>query len=260
MYIHEIKLDNRNGKDFSFERPQGVLDYLYLIFKSPVFLTIRTQLFSINAPTAILIDSNTPHKYISMSDEYADDYFHFVAEDKQLFSEALTFPVNTPILLADYEDISSILNLIHWEFRRKNDNEQSEEALEALTKYLMIKTGRNWSNMSCLGVETLHHDKLIKIRELILSRPEQNWSINELAKSANLSPTYFQVLYRRTFGTSCINDKIQARVSRAQELLLSTDHTVKEISNILGYSVVYHFIRQFKKNVGLSPNVFRKKM
>lgn len=260
MYIHSLKLDNHNGRDFLFERPNGIVDYLYLVFKSPAILMIGAQVFSVSAPTAVLIDSHTSFKYSALSDEYEDDYFHFAVQDKRLFIEDLIFPFNTPVALTDYSSIADVLHLIYREYSQENETAKSREALASLTCYLMIRTGRNWIKMARHNKEMPHYDRLTEIRERIMSHPDQSWTINELAESVHLSPAYFQVLYRRTFGTTCINDVIDARISHAKDLLLSTSYSVNEISKLLGYNEVCHFIRQFKKHVGLSPLAFRKRM
>lgn len=260
MYIHSIKLDNRSDKNFRIEKAHGLIDYVYLVIKTPCVLAIRTQVYSIASPTAILIDSHTPYKYTSLSDDYEDDYFHFAIKDKESFIGELTFPFNSLVTLSDYKPVSDILRLIREEFIQQNEYPQSEEVLFLLTKYLMIKTGQQWNKMNYHDREAPHYEQLVKLREQIMVHPDKNWTINELAESVHLSIAYFQVLYKRTFGTTCINDVIEARISHAKELLLSTNYSVNEISKLLGYNEVYHFIRQFKKIVGLTPGSFRKKM
>lgn len=259
MYIHSIKLDNQSDTGFSIEKPHGLIDHLYMVFKTPAILHIRAQVFSISAPSAVLIDSHTPYKYFSLSNHYEDDYYHFATKDALLLSETLIFPYNTPVVLSDSNAISEILHMILREYNQQNEFIHSEEIIALLTKYLMLKTGQSWSAMTDHNKETPHYETLLMIRKQIMEQPDKNWTISELAESVHLSPTYFQVLYRRTFGTSCINDVIDARVAQAKELLLSTGDSVNEISKQLGYNEACHFIRQFKKHVGLSPYVFRKK-
>ena len=88
----------------------------------------------------------------------------------------------------------------------------------------------------------------------------KNWKIKDLAKETTLSPAYFQVLYKKAFGTTCLSDIIDNKIATAKEYLLSTDMSVADISVELGYSQVYHFIRQFKKSTGVTPGAFRKSM
>ena len=87
---------------------------------------------------------------------------------------------------------------------------------------------------------------------------EKQWNVEDMAIQTFLSPGYLQVLYRQTFGTTCISDVVSSRISLAKTLLTSTDFLVKEIALQSGYNQVYHFIRQFKKITGLTPGAYRK--
>jgi AraC-like DNA-binding protein len=61
------------------------------------------------------------------------------------------------------------------------------------------------------------------------------------------------------FGTSPINDLIEARISAARSLLMAEgDLSVAQVAERLGYNDQYHFIRQFKAANGQSPGQFRK--
>ena len=48
-------------------------------------------------------------------------------------------------------------------------------------------------------------------------------------------------------------------IEKAKEMLLNTDLTVHEISSKTGFENVNHFINLFKRNTGLTPNVFRNR-
>ena len=90
---------------------------------------------------------------------------------------------------------------------------------------------------------------------LELSSP---WTIDELSKLVNLSPSRFQVVYKNIFGISPIDDLIKARVAAAKNMLCVLDTPVFEIARALGYNNQFHFIRQFKKQTGFSPTEYRK--
>lgn len=260
MYIHHITLCNHHDECFSLERQNGYIDFLYLIIKSPCALMMRTEFFTVNVPSAVLLSPNTPHKYTALGDHYEDDYLHFATDDNKAFIGELTFPLNTPVALTDYTSISDILEIIQKEYEVRHEDAQSKKAMLLLIQYLMLETGRQWNAKNTKNNETPHYDALLEIRSSIFENPKRPWSINELADQAHLSPAYFQVLYRRAFGSTCINDVIHARVSLAKELLISTSYSVGEISKLVGYNEVYHFIRQFKKSTGVSPGAFRKKV
>ena len=92
----------------------------------------------------------------------------------------------------------------------------------------------------------------------MLSSPEKKWSVKLLAERALLSPSYFQTLYKKSFGISPINDLIEARIKKAEVYLISSNKKETEISTLCGYINVEHFLRQFKALRGLTPSSFRK--
>lgn len=80
-----------------------------------------------------------------------------------------------------------------------------------------------------------------------------------MASEVNMSRSYFQHIYRETFGVSCITDVISGKIEKAKELLSETTFTVSQVSLMCGYDNEEHFMRQFKKMVGVTPTKYRKK-
>ena len=79
-----------------------------------------------------------------------------------------------------------------------------------------------------------------------------------MSASVHLSPSYFQNLYKQFFFISATNDVIRARVAHAKSMLKYSSLKVSEIAEECGYTNVEHFIRQFKKHTGYTPNKYRK--
>ncbi|MFF2479934.1 ABC transporter substrate-binding protein [Paenibacillus sp. NPDC058071] len=59
--------------------------------------------------------------------------------------------------------------------------------------------------------------------------------------------------FKQQTRTSPIDYLIRVRIEKAKELLLSTDFTLKEIAESVGYMDSYYFSRVFKKHEGVSP-------
>jgi AraC-like DNA-binding protein len=83
-------------------------------------------------------------------------------------------------------------------------------------------------------------------------------TIRQLAEIADLNPTYFSNLFSRLIGLSPIQYINKRRVEEAQKLLLSTDETLYQIGQQVGFADEYYFSRLFKKTVGISPDHYRK--
>ncbi|HKR00218.1 MAG TPA: helix-turn-helix transcriptional regulator [Pyrinomonadaceae bacterium] len=86
-------------------------------------------------------------------------------------------------------------------------------------------------------------------------RPEI--SINELAKSLNLSESRLRHLFKAETGVSPMQYLKAQRIQRARKLLENTFLSVKEVMMEVGAKDKSHFIRDFKKAFGLSPSQLR---
>ena len=113
MYIHFVSLNNAQEPDFIQERKHGIIDFLFLRFHAKTTLMLGDKTYTLTKPCMFLIDSYTPYKYFSNSENYTDDYLHFSTENRQQFLIELTFPLNTPIYIANDSSISQLLHLIY---------------------------------------------------------------------------------------------------------------------------------------------------
>jgi AraC-like DNA-binding protein len=82
-------------------------------------------------------------------------------------------------------------------------------------------------------------------------------SVAELAGLARLSPSHFAALFRRATGTGVLQYQTRLRMSRARELLDTTDQPIAEIARALGYADPFYFSRQFRSVHGVSPSDYR---
>lgn len=258
MYIHHIALDCVHDDNFIVDNPYGVIDYVFLLIKTSSTFLVDNHVYTISSPSAILINSNAPYKYFPTGPTYIDDYLHFAVNDKILFMNALKFPINTPVQITNADEIHKLLCDIMLEYHL--GKKYSGCMIELLISLLLIKVAVNWDLMEQKNILLPHYSDLLAIRNEIFGFPKRIWSIRELADKANLSHAYFQVMYKKAFGVTCISDVINSKITHAKVLLISSNITINQVAQELGYNDVYHFIRQFKKCTGLTPGVFRKKM
>lgn len=83
-------------------------------------------------------------------------------------------------------------------------------------------------------------------------------SLSEMAKKYGYSSDYLSRLFSATIGISFSEYVANARINKAKFLLSSSDMTVEEVSDALGYYDSCYFIRQFKKITGISPGKYKK--
>ncbi|WP_378955930.1 response regulator [Pelosinus sp. sgz500959] len=88
---------------------------------------------------------------------------------------------------------------------------------------------------------------------------KEDLSLQNLADTIQISPTYLSRLLKNEIGVSFIDYLIQVRVEKAIQIM--SDPTVKlyEVAQRVGYNNQHYFSTAFKKVVGLSPAEYRKK-
>ncbi|MBR5156246.1 MAG: helix-turn-helix transcriptional regulator [Clostridia bacterium] len=92
----------------------------------------------------------------------------------------------------------------------------------------------------------------------LASHIEENPSVKELAKMCNISEGYFRKQFNKCIKMSPVEYRNKLRLKRASAYLEYGAVSVQEISDMLGYSTVSHFIKEFKKYYGVPPLKYRK--
>jgi AraC family transcriptional regulator len=82
-------------------------------------------------------------------------------------------------------------------------------------------------------------------------------TLEEMCKSAHLSPFYFDRVFRRATGLSAGAFQAALRMEAAKRKLLETEHSITEICFDLGYKSLGSFTTRFSATVGMSPIAFR---
>lgn len=258
MHIHNAIYNTIHEDGFGIERASGIADFLLLYIKTPSLLSVSGKTYTITEPSIVIISGYTPYKYISVTAPYCDDYIHFLPRNPKEFLKKLHFPLNTPVKINNHDTVDSIIKNICNEYYHASEFVLDVQYYQMML--LVVRIAEAWSAAHYLNTSVPYFQDLLRIRERILKNPSLNWKISDLAKEITLSPAYFQVLYKKAFGSTCLSDIIENKISAAKEYLLSTDMSVADISIELGYHQVYHFIRQFKKSTGVTPGAFRKSM
>lgn len=85
-------------------------------------------------------------------------------------------------------------------------------------------------------------------------------SLSDLAEAMHYSLPYVSRRFREETGVSFLHYLQSFRVMQGCRLLASTDRTLSEISETVGYRDVKFFSALVRRETGLSPTAFRKQM
>ena len=87
---------------------------------------------------------------------------------------------------------------------------------------------------------------------------QQDHPVEYYANCCNLSVYQFIRKFKGSMQLSPSRYIEKIRMDKSRELLLDTDLTVSEISEIVGFNDPFYFSKVFKKNTGMNPKAFRR--
>jgi AraC-like DNA-binding protein len=105
-----------------------------------------------------------------------------------------------------------------------------------------------------------HWPVMRRLAEKIVAKPEIEFDLGSLARTARMSESHFRRLFRETHGESPHAMQNRARMQKACELVLHSGRSISEIASSLGFSTVHNFSRAFRREIGVSPREYQRRM
>ena len=105
-------------------------------------------------------------------------------------------------------------------------------------------------------------EKENRIKDAILyleNNFSKDFSVDDLAKIAYLSPTSFRRLFFECKGMSPVDYRNTLRIRRAAEILKSGKFTISEAAEKVGINDVKYFSKLFRRYLGTTPRFFKSK-
>lgn len=153
---------------------------------------------------------------------------------------------------ADFEQVRSLLNiayLLHAHLPGYNFTTQA-----MLWHFIADFKGYQLKRKKC-------SPSIAKVVDYFHTMPaEEDVSIENLAKIAQLSEETFRKRFKSEVGEPPMKYFMHLRISNAKNLLADETKSIKEVAYEVGFSDQYYFSRQFKHYEGISPSVYRQRM
>lgn len=205
----------------------------------------------------ILFPPGAAQHYRSTSLPYEDDWVHFTAgEDGAAVLRELHFPLGEPVLSSDSDFIENAI----WKIQDLQMRQNPIGA--ALAQAHLMCLFDELSRTPPLDPPHLsgrrYTAELTQLRTSLFSNPSAGTTVESLASRIGLSGSYLQALYKTEFGTAIGEDIIRGRIGRAKYLLANSETPIASVAEASGYRCEAHFMRQFKRQTGMTPGEFRR--
>ena len=157
----------------------------------------------------------------------------------------------------DWDTVSVSLRLMLQEARSGQDgySQVCQRMLEIILLRILRRRGLSLAS-EAVGVDDNRECGLV--RRYIDEHFKESITLDQLAELAHINKYYLVHAFRKAYGTSPINYLISRRIQESRFLLTNSNHSLSQISRILGFSSLSYFSQSFHRTEGVSPMEYRK--
>ena len=167
------------------------------------------------------------------------------------------------------EQMQSLFRLIHEESRRKSAFYSNiiGSLLEALLYSALCEFCPQYggTGIGVLKLLDLDYNRLSECVRKTLRRIEgaivlgpDDSVLDDAAQMIGYSKRYMCRRFSEEMGVSILQYITMLRIDKAKELLLSSDHSVRQIAELLYFNDSARFCKTFKKYTGMTPTQYRQ--
>lgn len=256
-----FQFTHRDG--LTIDRPHGAGFHVLVLYRSRAEMRLDGRMVRIEPNTFVLFGPDTPHFYRELEKPLINDWVHFsISPDERgletaAFLQSLGIPLETPIRAQDPLTISR--RIMDLQAGVRDGGPHGAEILDAELRCLLLRLS------AMCGAPTLppragqYLQAFTELRNELYSQPNLHVPVETLARRVQLGKSRFQHLYREMFGISVVQDMILSRIAHARYLLENSQASVSAIAELCGYENDVHFMRQFRKAMGISPGAYRSR-
>ena len=218
-----------------------------------------------------LVKPGEPHAYINLHQVHIYNilfFESFLCEDVKIFKslsgaecifgEKKQGFVKLHMSLKEKQEIISLIEKVIMEReKRKTGWKIKIKGLmtEFLVNYLRMANDKSDSS-SDTGV---NFTKISKALQYIETNYANDISVKDIADTVGMSPDYMSKQFKKLVGVGPAEYCRNFRMAKAMELLKTSELTVAEVAEQLGFCDTSVFSRQFKQVLGVSHTSFRAK-
>lgn len=105
-----------------------------------------------------------------------------------------------------------------------------------------------------------YNARMAQITRIIDEKYQDNITLGQLADEVHLSAPYLSRFFEKQFGVTFLNYLTKIRLNHAVNELMETDATIETVSADSGFPNSHAFVQAFKKEYGLLPSLYRRRM
>lgn len=242
------------------------IEIIYVL-KGKINITIDADSFELYENEIEIINIDETHRIYSTEENkvlifHIDPYFFekYYKDIKNIFFYTNSTE-NGAQKSEEYEELRELLSMLLCE--RVQQQEDYDEEIEDILIKLLYHLINNFHYLTYEKEELKENmdqlDRYHRISKYIFNNYNNNITLKDIAKKEFLSPHYLSHEIKYATGYSFTDLINQTRVEESVKLLLSTDMSITEISDEVGFSHPRYFNKHFKTIFKMTPLQYRRK-
>lgn len=249
-----------NPFDFTIERPKGMKGYiLNMTSEGQGSIFSGDKEFNVKEGDLLLFPASTPHFYHRKVDSVSWFHHWIYFRPKGIWADWLTWHENKygvyltqNLALHIRQDLEKLFTEIT--SVSKSTKAYHDELALNLLEQLLIRCKLCQPDVVSKSLDP----RIVKVMNLLSINLNKNFNNKELADFICLSPSRLGHLFLDEIGITISQWRIEQRITRAKQLLVTSNHNINQISFMVGYDDPLYFSRIFKKKAGVSPKQYRE--
>ena len=220
---------------------------------------IQGQRFPVKPNDFVIINPQVEHTELSSPDE--------PLEYIVLGINGLSFSNLTPVsegghpfsffnLRDEQKDILRYLNAMVQE--ATSQSMSYELVCHNLLEILLIKMLRHQHFDLEVGKQSKATKDISFIKHYLETYYHESIQLEDLASMTHLSRFYISHSFKKEIGMSPMEYLIAIRIKESKILLRTTNYSISQVADIVGFTTPTYFSKQFRKSTGISPTDYRE--
>ena len=260
----------------STSKPETMLNHhyhncyeLYYLYDGDRYYFIKDKTYHIKRGTFVLIKPYEIHSTINYAKSGYDRFLvmlkhSFVAEQEALLPginlfECFDKDIRLVSLgIQEQSFVEGLLFLIAGEYRNKAP--MYEAILKTAVTQLLLIIARHTSDAADMIASGLQptHKTVLEVEAYINHSYHERITLASISEKFFISPTYLSRIFNQVTGIPFKEYLNGVRIKEAQQLLATTDRSIADIAEIVGYKSSTQFGRRFGAIMGMSPGEYRR--
>ena len=252
-----------SGPDSSFSHTHAGYHQMIYVKSGHVIFNIKGRIYDIERPSVVFIGCHEQHAVTVKGEEY-ERYMVNVYPHKlglhgnfRLFSIFSDRPEHFCHVLTVQNRVAleALLDLTLSEVTcRDNEFPDTPDRLLSGILLLLYRQAPDFFPRA----ESRRTETVRAIKRRIESDLTELPSLDTLGQEFHLSPYYLAHIFKDVTGYSIKNYHLLCRVAATRELLETTDMSITDICQRVGFSDMSSLSRYFKREIGCTPSQYRK--